>query len=206
MSAAGAGSRLGSIQCKAVDLLDDRDDRSRLTRRRSDRVAQFKLQFEIREVASIAARFPGAGDAEALAIGRAVRVRGYYTRAEFRTVCRWKTPRSGPLVVTNTAPQVKRATAIALADGTDERERMRALRELRGVNWATASVILHLADPDRYPILDVRALDALGIRGRTSYGYEFWVQYVEAFRELVIEAEVDGRTLDRALWQWSAEN
>jgi hypothetical protein len=81
---------------------------------------------------------------------------------------------------------------------------MRALRSLRGVDWATASVLLHLAYPERYPILDFHALEARGAR-RKSYSFRFWLAYVAAYRALLAEAPVDGRTLDRALWQWSVE-
>ncbi|MGH3004416.1 MAG: hypothetical protein ACRDOS_00630 [Gaiellaceae bacterium] len=35
-----------------------------------------------------AARYPSAGDDEALAIGQAARERSHYTLAEFREVCR----------------------------------------------------------------------------------------------------------------------
>jgi hypothetical protein len=138
-------------------------------------------------------------------LARAVRERGYYTRGEFRQICRWKTPRSAPLVAGNSAARVKRATGIALKDDTDESERMRTLRELDGVNWATASVLLHFVYPERYPILDVRVLHALGVRGRTSYSYRFWLELVDTYREIIARSGVDGRNVDRGLWQWSAE-
>jgi hypothetical protein len=167
-------------------------------------VTRFQLQFDIQDVAAYAARYPN-GDDEALAIGRAGRERGYYTLTEFKAVCRWKTARSGPLVARNDARAVQRATRVALGGDAAEVQRMRALRKLHGVDWATASVLLHLAFPEHYPILDVRVMHALGIPGRTSYGYAFWVEYVDAYRELQAQAGVDGRTLDRGLWQWSAE-
>ena len=34
---------------------------------------------------------------------------------------------------------------------------------LSGVRWPTASVLLHFGHRDRYPILDYRALEALGV-------------------------------------------
>ena len=81
----------------------------------------------------------------------------------------------------------------------------RVLDTSRGVEWATGSVLLHLAYPERYPILDVRALHALGVRAPTSYTFRFWEAYIAACRRLAEEAGVDGRTLDQALWQWSKE-
>jgi hypothetical protein len=167
-------------------------------------VPEFALQFPLEEVREYAARFPSADDGEALSIGRAARDRGHYTLAEFRRVCRWKTPRSGPLVAENTAELVEERTRVALAETRSERERIEALRSLRGVEWATASVLLHLAYPDRYPILDKRALHALGAHAST-YSFRFWEAFVAAWRELAKQAGVDGRTLDKALWQWSKE-
>jgi hypothetical protein len=168
-------------------------------------VPRFELQFDAGEIGDYAARFDSAGDAEVLVIARAARERGYYTLPEFRAVCRWKTPRSGPFVARNRAEDVEAFTAIALRQGTTEHDRMRALRQLLGVEWATASVLLHLSTPDRYPILDVRALHAFGIRGRQTYSYPFWLGYLDAFRDLVARSGLDGRTVDRGLWQWSAE-
>lgn len=165
----------------------------------------FALQFDLRDVPAYAARFPAGDDEEILALGRAARARGHYTRAEFVRVCRWKTPRSGPLVRRNSPGAVVSATCVALREATGERERVEALLALQGVGWPTATVLLHAADPNRYPILDVRALHALGVRAPSSYGFRFWQAYVEACRGLAEEAGVDGRTLDQALWQWSKE-
>ena len=164
----------------------------------------FTLQFPLEQVRELAGRFPSEGDAEMLALGRAARERGHYRRDEFVVVCRWKTPRSGPLVAENDADVVEARTGVALSPASGERERIEALRSLRGVEWATASVLLHLAYPDRYPILDTRALHALGVRS-ASYSFRFWEAYVTACRDLATRATVDGRTLDQALWQWSRE-
>ena len=172
---------------------------------RSPPTPAFALQFDVRDVPEYAARFPSEGDHEALALGRAARDRGYYALDEFVRVCRWKTPRSAPLVALNSAESVEASTRVALSSASSERERIDALRSLRGVEWATGSVLLHLAYPERYPILDVRALHALGVRAPTSYTFRFWEAYIAACRRLAEEAGVDGRTLDQALWQWSKE-
>jgi hypothetical protein len=164
----------------------------------------FALQFPIQRVPEYAARYPEEDD-EILALGRAARDRGYYTREAFVRVCRWKTPRSSPLVAQNTAESVEGSTRVALATDSSERERLEALLSLRGVGWPTASVLLHLADRDRYPILDKRALHALGVNGPAAYGFRFWEAYRAEYLRLLDQAHVDGRTLDKALWQWSKE-
>lgn len=165
----------------------------------------FALQFPIERVPEYATRFPSEDDGKALEIGRNARERGHYTLEEFRKVCRWKTPRSAPLVARNGAKAVVSLTGVALSETSSERERTDALRSLRGVGWPTASVLLHLAYPDRYPILDKRAAHALGVRAPSTYSFRFWEAFVSAWRQLAEEAGVDGRTFDQALWQWSKE-
>jgi hypothetical protein len=168
-------------------------------------MADFALQFALERVPELAARYADAADTEVLAIGRTASERGFYTRRELRIVCRWKSPRSAPLVARNGAGAIRSATRVALSPASGERERVEALLSLRGVAWPTASVLLHVAYPERYPILDVRALHALGARPPVTYGYALWSDYVTAWRRVAAEAGVDGRTLDRALWQWSRE-
>jgi hypothetical protein len=164
---------------------------------------ELALQFPLAQVPEYAARYTDDDD-EVLAIGRVVRGRGHYTLAEFRRVCRWKTPRSAPLVAQNSADRVEASTRVALADAGSDRERVKELQALRGVGLPTASVLLHLVYPERYPILDVRALHALGVPA-PSNSYRLWDSFVTEYRRLVAQAGVDGRTLDQALWQWSRE-
>lgn len=165
----------------------------------------FALQFPIDEVSTYAARYTD-DDEEVLAVARAVRDRGYYTLEELRRVCRWKTPRSAPLVAENSSKSVEAATRAALSEDSGERERIEALLSLRGVGWPTASVLLHLPYPEHYPILDKRALHALGVVDAPSkYSFNHWEPYVAAYLRLIEEAGVDGRTFDQALWQWSRE-
>jgi hypothetical protein len=166
----------------------------------------FVLGFDPAEIGALAARFgDDAGDDRPAAIGAAAALRGHYTRVEFLTLCEWKSPRSRPLVAANPAGAVRSATRRALAPAADERGRIEALLALRGVGMPTASVLLHFALPDRYPILDVRALESLGVTGRTSYPVAFWIAYVDACRALAAARGVSLRTLDKALWQASKE-
>ena len=165
----------------------------------------FELQFPLEQVREYAARYAYEDDVEVIRIGQLARERGYYERDEFLAVCRWKTPRSAPLVARNGVKSIEAATSEALRASTTERRRIKALRELGGVEWATASVLLHLAYPERYPILDKRALHALGVRAPAAYSFKFWESYVAASRELAEAADVDGRTFDQGIWQWSKE-
>jgi hypothetical protein len=170
----------------------------------SFRMPTFKVQFPASEIEALATRFGYADDARLLAVGAAARTRGYYTREEFVEACAWKTARSRPKVASNTEAAVVEATSKAFAV-SDEATRMNALLELEGVGVPTASTLLYVAFPDDYPILDVRALESLGVKPRSQYPVSFWLQYLTACRELARRRDVSIRTLDKALWQYSKE-
>ncbi|HQL94014.1 MAG TPA: hypothetical protein PL005_05005, partial [Candidatus Hydrogenedentes bacterium] len=75
---------------------------------------------------------------------------------------------------------------------------------LAGVSWPTASVFLHFAFPEKYPILDFRALWSLNIDPPPKqYTFPFWKEYADFCRNLSGEAGVSLRTLDKALWMYS---
>ena len=164
----------------------------------------FTLQFDPREIPGLAARFGDADDRALDAAGRAAAARGFYAREEFLAVCTWKSPRSRPRVQANDAATIERHTRDALA-APDEATRMEALLRLDGVGVPTASTLLYFTDPASYTILDVRALESLGVRGRSTYPVAFWLEYLYACRGLARVHGVSLRTLDKALWQHSKE-
>jgi hypothetical protein len=139
-----------------------------------------------------------------LATGAAARARGHYTRKEFIEVCAWKTARSRPKVASNTNAAVVETTGRALGTA-DEETRINALLVLTGVGVPTASVLLYVVFPDDYPILDVRALESLGVKPRSQYPVSFWLEYLSACRGLACRHGVSIQTLDKALWQLSKE-
>jgi hypothetical protein len=163
-------------------------------------VTHFKLQFPIGEIAAYASRFGFEHEAEALAIGAAARERGYYARDEFIRICLWKTRRVSRRIENNSDEEIASASSAALGG-----EGIKPLLGLDGVSWGRASTLLHLALPDEYPILDHRAVHALGERWPSAVSFGFWSDFVEAFRATRERAGVSGRELDRALWQWSSE-
>jgi hypothetical protein len=169
------------------------------------RGSRFSLQFAIEEVADYAARFPYENDGEVMAMGAAARERGYYTREEFIGACVWKTGRVRRRLEDNSEQAVGLATRVALDSAVGERERVAALLGLDGVSWGRASTLLHLALPDLYPILDRRAVHALGARWPSGVSFAFWCEFVDVWRQLRERAGLSGRIFDRALWQWSSE-
>jgi len=170
---------------------------------------RFRLAFDPSELPRLAVDY-SYGQDESFIIERiapVVRKRGHFTRNELLEVCRWKTPRSVPRVVENTEEGVVELTRTGLGAAHDEL-RIGSMLHLAGVDWPSASVLLHFGHEDRYPIIDFRALEALGIpRAKTTqvYSMAFWLGYVIATRRLADTYGMTMRELDRALWQWSDE-
>jgi hypothetical protein len=164
----------------------------------------FRLRFPLDQISRWAAGYSyGDGDDRLLLEVRPlVRRRGWLTTAEFRELCYWKTPRSQSRVRRNTGDEIRTLTRAALATA-DDRLKMELLRLLHGVDWPTASTILHFCDRRPYPILDYRALWSLGYARPPHYTMPFWLCYVGYVRDLVRRSGQPMRTVDRALWQYS---
>jgi hypothetical protein len=166
---------------------------------------EFRLRFPEAEVMFWAGRYAYADDAEVEAIGRGAEERGWFSRDEFLTVAHWKTPRSRSRCERNDETSVESLTRLALSTD-DERARIETLTRLHGVGYPTASVLLHLAHRNQYPIIDFRALWSLGVEEPpAAYSFDFWWAYTLACRSLATTGGVRMRTLDRALWQFSKE-
>jgi hypothetical protein len=127
----------------------------------------------------------------------------YLTRTELRWIGEGKTPRIRVQIARNTEAGVRGVTAAAFL-ARDEGRRLRVLLGLPGVGIAVASVVLHFADPTRYPIYDVRVRTALrrtGQRRRFAPTPAGWEAYAGTLRALATRHRVSLRTLDKALWQ-----
>ena len=109
----------------------------------------------------------------------------------------------------NTDETVRRLSASAISEKSDV-EKVQILRRLRGVNWSFASVLLHFIHENQYPIIDFRALWALGAsyvrenkQGTIYFTEDRWIEYVTFSRSLAKEAGVTMRDLDLSLWAFS---
>src|SRR5436190_3490439 len=168
--------------------------------------AQFRLRFPEADIARWATRFGDDGsDDEILGnIRPLVLARGHLTRPEFLKICAWKSVRTKPSCRRNHAHKVETLTRAAFAT-PDEALKISLLRLLDGVEWPTASTILHFCDTRAYPILDYRALWSLGFANPPRYAMEFWLAYLAFTRGLALRLGVPIRTVDKALWQYSKE-
>ncbi len=143
-------------------------------------------------------------DAELRRRQDAVKNRGHLTKGDLQAVGNWKSLRSAGRIKANSNRFVTEISRFALSTKS-ERARVEALTLLSGVSWPTASVVLHFFHRGRYPILDYRALWSLGVEDE-PYRFDFWWSYVEFTRDLARRTNLDMRTLDKALWQYSKEH
>ena len=130
--------------------------------------------------------------------------RGHLRKTELIEVARWKWRggRTRQLCDKNTEEEVREISAFAFSART-KRARYGALLALSGVREPMASVILHFAYCDRYPVLDVRAMKA--VDGKQYWTFERWQKYTEICQEAVRRFRVSMRDLDRALWTVGGE-
>lgn len=138
-------------------------------------------------------------------LGRARR-RGWFSRAEFLTMCRWKSPRAIRHCRLNSAAAVRGVSRAVLATRS-ERARLGLLTGLHGVSVPTASAILTLLDPRRYGVLDIRAwqlLFGLGRVSRKPAGRGFapgdWLDYLGELRRQARRFGVTARAVEYTLF------
>lgn len=159
-----------------------------------DKIQEFTGRYDFR-----------SSDSEIIRLQKNILGRGYLTKGDLKAVAYWKAPRSSKNVDKNPEQYVEEITGFTLKTSS-ERARIETLTVLDGVGWPTASVILHLFHTDPYPIMDYRALWTVTLEVPKQYSFDFWWEYVRYCRNIAQEANVDMRTLDKALWQYSKEN
>jgi len=167
----------------------------------------FELQFPLDQIKQIASRYSISDIEEDLCKNRsAIMDRGYLTKSELGKIAYWKTPRSKSRITNNSDDYVNEITSIALST-KNEKIRIEILNLLEGVSWPTASVLLHFYHKEKYPIIDFRALFSLNCENikPDEYDFPFWKSYTNYTRSLSDDLNIDMRTLDRALWQYSKE-
>ncbi|HYM13415.1 MAG TPA: hypothetical protein VEU62_21935 [Bryobacterales bacterium] len=164
----------------------------------------FQLQFAPAQIKQLAARYVYEDDTEAMQAGKRI-VAGDYSRANIEAIFRWKTGGRGiSRLRRNSDVEIRDALRLAVNAET-ERAALSVLCGLSGVEIPVASAILTAIDPERYTIIDFRALEALGVFKSTWHTVDSYLAYLAACRDLARQNSVSLRDLDRALWQWSKE-
>jgi len=179
-------------------------------------VAYFQLQPSEQDLQQLADEYwQKAGEKEhelekaAFEAGESIR-NGDHTLANLEAIVRWKSERVVHYLIGNSNEKIKRALAIAANPDNSTDLAVRALLELHGVDLPVASAILAAIFPERYTVLDFRALEALGHARHDVQFYEEYLAFCNRLAESNIvqpqghlPAPTPLRTLDRALWEWS---
>jgi len=129
----------------------------------------------------------------------------FLTLEEFIEIGMWKSTRPKKWYESNNEETVREITTFSFSAKT-EQARVGSLFVLRGVSYPVASVLLHFAFPERYPILDFRALWSLGWEQPNDYRFDFWMRYCIRFREVAQQFGLPLRIVDKALWQYSSDH
>jgi hypothetical protein len=135
-------------------------------------------------------------------IAPAVRERRFWRPEELKILCDWKAGgRTGHLCEDNSEEFIKEVTRTSYTTN-NEQLRITILTLLKGVRERTASAMLHFIFNDIYPILDVWAIQAIGIEEAFEkwYSFENWIAYVEFCKKKSNCYNVSMRELDMALW------
>ena len=164
-----------------------------------------QLRFPESEIRQWANNYkPQELESELIELRPTVQDQGYLDKNLLKDVAYWKSPRIIHYIEENGDDYVQEITSGAFS-ATDEGGRIETLLLLRGVWWPTASVILHFFHRDPYPILDFRAMWSINLENYT-YSLPFWREYSSFCRDVAARNQIDMRTLDKALWQYSKEN
>ncbi len=128
----------------------------------------------------------------------------FLTKDDLVKIGLWKSRRPKKWYESNDDEVVRELTGFSFA-ATTEGARIGALCALNGVSFPVASVVLHFAFPECYPILDFRALESLGEPQPQSYNLERWLAYCKQVKSIAEKLRLPLRTVDKALWQYSKE-
>ena len=132
---------------------------------------------------------------------------GYLTKCELMKMGDWKRASLPRLIDKNPDGHVEKITAEVFSLDDDWKKLKKLISYyggLDGVRQSVASTILHLYDPERYPIFDTHALRSIRIKKKDVKGdKKFWKEYVKFCQAKADCHGVCMRTLDRALYKFS---
>ncbi len=169
------------------------------------RLRTFALQFDAAKIPNLSDGYEYGDDRQVSDAGKKI-ARGEYDLAHLETIYRWKTKGRGiSRLRKNTIAEI--ADGLRLAAGAKtERAAMAVLCGLVGIDVPVASAVLTAMNPERYTIIDFRALESLGVPDPPVLTVNYYLKYLDHCRKLAEQHKLSLRTLDRALWQWSKRN
>ncbi len=111
----------------------------------------------------------------------------------------WKSPRRKALLKRNSSTSLRVALDVARIESIPS-VAILALCRLEGVGIPMASAILTAIRPKEFTVIDVRALNSLGLKNRTINKH-LYSQYLEFCLRKSQELGMSLRSFDRALWK-----
>ncbi len=171
-----------------------------------------ELLFEKSKIQHYADKYNAEYDNPIELIVPEVKDRARLTLDNLLRLSEWKMQgkRNNPRVERNKDTTIQETTRLVFMAETDEKFKFNRLQSLHGVLLPMASSILHWFDFDdkrRYPIWDWRARKSVQFdHSKYRNLFERWQAYVKFCQNTAEEANVDMRTLDRALWQYHEED
>lgn len=145
-----------------------------------------------------------------------IRDRGYLRKLELGSICKFKYPGNTDWKKDD-EKRVKEVTRKALSSDIDDQQKISELSDLAGVRTPTASAILTVVYPERYAIIDYRAVRSLlwkcldleearefyiGLGAFRKPGPRHYPWYMERVRSLAEETDHTPREIDMALWKF----
>lgn len=135
-------------------------------------------------------------------VGFRTRKNKYLSFDDFYRISMWKSARPKQRYIKNKGI-VEEITKKAFLE-KDEAQKMRILCELKGINIPTASAILSVVYPKKYPIIDIRCLEALkdvlNFEISKHVSLNNWLKYLVIMRDIAKENNIIPRELDMALF------
>lgn len=166
--------------------------------------ADFRPRISKDQAEVLAERYEPSDDTPALKAGERIRSGGC-SRDNLKVIFKWKTKDRGKSRLDkNSDQEIEEALQIA-TQAIQPRSAIAVLTGLTGVAVPVASAIMTAIHPDRYSIIDFRALETLD-SDIDTHSLEDYLKYLDYCIGLARKWGIPLRTLDRALWQWSKEN
>lgn len=134
--------------------------------------------------------------------------KGWLTKTEFLEICLWKSRRPKNLYNSNEEIKIKQITQNVF-NQNDEIEKINLLIKLKGVSIPTASAILSVTNPQEYPIIDIRCVEALKELELISWktiNTNNWIDYLKIIREFSKKYKKSAREIEQGLFAFNRIN
>jgi hypothetical protein len=174
----------------------------------------FTLKPTDSEVPDLIRRYQGELDADCLAAG--IRIRnGDFSKENLRAIYRWKMQSYSYLGQERkyfdknsdeSVANVLQAAIDAIDKHGDTERAFRELQSLKGIGLPVASAILTAVFPERFTVIDVMALRALGVPEGTPLSVPLYERYLTFCWQHANRLGISLRDMDRALWQWGSDH